>query len=283
MIVVTGASGQLGRLVITELLQTVPAGQIVAAVRNPQQAEDLLALGVQVRHADYTQPATLDSAFQGAEKLLLISSSQIGQRVPQHLAVVEAAQRAGVRLLAYTSVLHADTSLLGLASEHWQTEQAIAASGLPAVILRNGWYSENYTAALPAAIAHGVLYGSAGDGRIASAARSDYAAAAAVVLTGAGHAGKVYELVGDQAYTLTELAAEVSHQAGKPVSYQNLPQADYQAALVQVGLPQEIAALLADSDAAAARGALFDDSRQLSALIGRPTTTLAASVALALQ
>jgi NAD(P)H dehydrogenase (quinone) len=157
MIVVTGASGQLGRLVITELLQTVPAGQIVAAVRNPQQAEDLLALGVQVRHADYTQPATLDSAFQGAEKLLLISSSQIGQRVPQHLAVVEAAQRAGVRLLAYTSVLHADTSLLGLASEHWQTEQAIAASGLPAVILRNGWYSENYTAALPAAIAHGVL------------------------------------------------------------------------------------------------------------------------------
>ncbi len=283
MIVVTGATGQLGRLVITALLQSVPAGKIVAAVRNPEQAADLAALGVQVRHADYTQPASLDTAFQGAEKVLLISSNQLGQRLAQHVAVIDAAKRAGVALLAYTSVLRADTSELGLAEEHEQTEQAIRASGLAAVILRNGWYTENYTAAIPGGVAQGALYGSAGDGRIASAARSDYAAAAAAVLSGSGHAGKVYELAGDQAYTLSELAAEVTRQSGKSVVYQNLPQADYQAALVQIGLPAEIADLLSDSDAAAAKGALFDDGRQLSALIGRPTMSLVASVRAALQ
>jgi NAD(P)H dehydrogenase (quinone) len=283
MIVVTGANGQLGRLVITALLKTVPAAQIIAAVRSPEKAADLQALGVQLRRADYTDAASLDAAFQGAEKVLLISSNELGQRFAQHVAVIDAAKRAGVSLLAYTSVLRADSSALGLAAEHWQTEQAIAASGVPAVILRNGWYSENYTAAIPNALAHGAVCGSAGNGRIASAARADYAAAAAVVLSTDGHVGKVYELAGDSAYTLTELAAEVARQSGKAVSYQDMAQADYQALLIQVGLPAEIAGLLSDSDAAAAKGALFDDGAQLSALIGRPTVSLAASVAAALQ
>lgn len=213
---------------------------------------------------------------------MLISSNQIGERVAQHRAVIDAAKRAGVALLAYTSVLRADTSTLGLAAEHWQTEQAISASGVPAVILRNGWYTENYTAAIPSGVAHGALYGSAGEGRIASAARSDYAAAAAAVLTTQGQAGKVYELAGDSAYTLQDLAAEVSRLVGKTVQYRDLPQADYKAALLNVGLPGEIAALLSDSDAAAAHGALFDEGRQLSALIGRATTPLAVSVKAAL-
>ncbi|WP_034293483.1 SDR family oxidoreductase [Herbaspirillum sp. RV1423] len=279
MIVVTGATGQLGRLVIAALLKTVPAGQVVAAVRSPEKAGDLAALGVQVRRADYTDAASLDAAFQGAEKVLLISSNEIGQRLPQHRAVIDAAKRADVKLLAYTSVLRADTSTLGLAAEHEQTEQAIKASGLPATILRNGWYTENYTAGVPNAVAQGAIYGSAGDGRIASAARSDYADAAATVLTGSGHAGKVYELAGDSAYTLTELAAEAARQSGKAVIYRNVPEADYKAALIGFGLPETIAALLSDSDTAASQGALFDDGRQLSSLIGHPTTSLAASVA----
>jgi len=282
MIVVTGASGQLGRLVIAALLKSVPAGDIVAAVRNPDKAADLAALGVVLRRADYADPASLDAALLGADKVLLISSNALGQRLAQHRAVIDAAKRAGVSLFVYTSVLRADSSALGLAAEHWQTEQAIAASGLPSVILRNGWYSENYTAALPNAVVHGAVFGSAGEGRIASAARKDYALAAATVLSGSGHAGKVYELAGDGAYTLSELAQEVAHQTGKPVRYQNLPQAEYQALLIKVGLPEEIAALLANADNAAAQGALFDDGRQLSALIGQPTTPLAVSVAAAL-
>ena len=210
MIVVTGASGQLGRLVIQSLLRKVPAGEIVAAVRDPKRVQDLAALGVQVRQADYNQPATLLSAFAGADKVLLISSSEIGQRVAQHAAVIAAAQQAKVKLLAYTSLLHADRSPLGLADEHRQTEALLQESGLPSVLLRNGWYTENYLASIPAALAHGVLLGSAGEGRIASATRADYAEAAATVLTLDAQAGRVYELAGDQAYTLSELAAELS-------------------------------------------------------------------------
>lgn len=283
MIVVTGASGQLGRLVIQSLLRKVPAGEIVAAVRDPKRVQDLAALGVQVRQADYNQPATLLSAFAGADKVLLISSSEIGQRVAQHAAVIAAAQQAKVKLLAYTSLLHADRSPLGLADEHRQTEALLQESGLPSVLLRNGWYTENYLASIPAALAHGVLLGSAGEGRIASATRADYAEAAATVLTLDAQAGRVYELAGDQAYSLSELAAELSRQSGQPVRYQDLPEAEFQAALLAAGLPAEVASLLADSDAGASRGGLFDDGRQLSALLGRPTTSLTEAVAEALR
>lgn len=280
MIVITGATGQLGRLVIEALLEKkVPAGEIVAAVRTPGNAADLAARGVQVRHADYDVPDTLDAAFAGADKLLLISSSELGQRVRQHKAVIAAAARSGVQLLAYTSVLRADRSELGLAEEHRETEAALRSSRLPFVLLRNGWYTENYTASVPAALAHGVYLGSAAAGRIASASRADYAAAAAAVLTAENQQGQVYELAGDAAYDLAELAEEIGRQAGSSIEYQNLPEADYRAALLAAGLPEAVATVLADSDAAAARGALFDDSGTLSRLIGRPTTPFAAVVA----
>lgn len=275
MIVVTGATGQLGQLVIQSLLRSVPASQIVAAVRQPAKASALAALGVQVREADYNRPATLDAAFAGADKVLLISSSEVGQRQPQHQNVIDAAVRAGVKLLAYTSLLRADTSPLGLAAEHLATERALKASGLPHVLLRNGWYTENYLASVPAALAHGALIGSAGDGRISSAARADYADAAAAVLTQADQAGKVYELAGDSAYTLSELAAELSQATGKTVPYVNLPEADFKGALLQAGLPEPIAELLANSDAGAAQGGLYEGSGQLGRLIARPTTPLA--------
>lgn len=274
MIVVTGASGQLGRLVVEELLSRVPAERIVAVVRQPAKVADLAARGVQVRVADYGQPHSLAAAFEGAEKLLLISSSEIGQRVAQHRNVIEAARQAGVGLLAYTSLLHADRSPLGLAAEHCATEELLRASGLPHVLLRNGWYTENYLASVAPALQHGALLGSAGEGRIASAARADYAAAAAAVLTGADQAGKVYELAGDDAYTLGELAAAIARLSGQSVVYRNLPQGEFEAALRAAGLPEGLAALLADSDVGAAQGGLFDDGRQLSRLIGRPTTPL---------
>jgi NAD(P)H dehydrogenase (quinone) len=232
-----------------------------------------------VRYADYSQPASWDEALKGADKVLLISSSEIGQRVNQHRSVIDAAKRSGVQLLAYTSVLHAGTSPLGLAAEHRATEALLSASGVPFVLLRNGWYTENYTAGVPAALAHGAVYGCAGDGRISSAARADYAEAAAVVLTTANQAGRVYELAGDTSYTLTELSAEISRQSGKNIGYVNLPEAEYKSVLIKVGLPEVIAELLANSDTGASKDALFDDSRQLSKLIGRPTTSLATAIA----
>ncbi len=280
MIVVTGASGQLGRLVIDALLRTQPADSLVAAVRTPAKAADLAARGVQVREADYSRPETLGPAFAGADKLLLISSSEIGQRAKQHQAVIDAAKATGVQLIAYTSLLHADVSPLGLAVEHRQTEAALAASGLPHVLLRNGWYSENYAMGLPGALARGTLYGAAGEGRIASASRQDYAEAAAAVLSAAApQAGKVHELAGDASYTLAELVAESARQAGKPLAYQDLPEAAYRDALLQAGLPAPVAELLADSDAGAAKGGLFDDGHALSGLIGRATTPMAQTVA----
>jgi NAD(P)H dehydrogenase (quinone) len=282
MIVVTGATGQLGRLVIEALLKTLPASEIIAAARSPEKAADLAARGVQVRRADYNDPATLDSAFAGAHKLLLISSNELGRRATQHRAAIDAARRAGVALIGYTSVLHANTSPLGLAGEHRETEAALRGSTVPFVVLRNGWYTENYTGSLASALEHGAILGSAGDGRISSASRSDYAAAAAVAMTRDAQAGRVYELAGDTAYTLAELAVEVSRQSGKTVAYRNLSEPDYKAALLDVGLPEPVAALLSDSDTGASKGALFDNSRQLSALLGRPTTPLATVVAAAL-
>ena len=201
----------------------------------------------------------------------------------QHRAVIDAAVRNGVKLIAYTSLLHADTSVLGLAHEHKETEAMLKSSGLPHVLLRNGWYTENYAASVPAALAHGVVLGCAGDGRISSAARADYAAAAAAVLVAPDQAGRVYELAGDTSYTLRGLAAEIARQSGKAVAYNDLPQADYEAALVGFGLPQPVAEMLADSDIGASKGGLFDESRQLSALIGRSTTPMAATIAAALK
>ncbi|MGE7960869.1 SDR family oxidoreductase [Pseudomonas sp. NPDC089918] len=283
MIAVTGATGQLGRLVIDSLLKTVNPHEIVALVRDPLKAQDLGAKGVNVRQADYNQPETLVSALVGVQRLLLISSSEVGQRTAQHRAVIEAAKSSGVQLLAYTSMLHADKSTLGLAVEHRDTERALVESGLNYVLLRNGWYSENYTASVSPAVEHGAILGSAQEGRISSAARKDYADAAAVVLTSEGQAGKVYELAGDESYSLSELATEVAKQSGKTVVYNDLPQEQYKAVLIGLGLPAEFAGLLADSDAAAAKGDLFDDSRQLSELLGRPTTPITQSVSAALK
>ncbi len=283
---VTGATGQLGRLVIAALLKTVSASRIVAGVRDPESeaAKGLAAQGVEVRVADYAKPETLSAAFSGIDRLLLISSNELGQRFAQHRQVIEAAKAAGVGLLAYTSVLHADSSPLGLAEEHRQTEAAIRASDIPFVILRNGWYTENYCASIPPALQYGVFLGSAGSGRISSASRKDYADAAAAVLTGEGAAaGQILELAGDMAYTLSQFVEEVARASGKPVAYNDLPEAEFKAALVGAGLPEPIAGLLADSDAGAAQGALFDDGHGLSRLIGRPTTTMADTVADAIK
>lgn len=268
-LLITGATGQLGRLVIRSLLKSVPASHIIAAARNKDKAADLTALGITVREADYEKPETLTALFEGVSKVLLISSSEVGKRFTQHKAVITAAKNAGVKLLAYTSVLHADTSLLGLADEHRQTEEALRTSGVPFVLLRNGWYTENYMGSIPMALQHGALLGSANEGRISSATRQDFAEAAVAVLTsGENQAGKIYELAGDESYTLTDLAAEISGQTGKTVIYNNLPEADYKAILVKAGLPEGFAALIAQSDASASQGALFDDKAELSRLIG---------------
>lgn len=275
MIAITGATGQLGQLVLEGLLAKVPASHIVAVVRDPAKAARWAERGVQVRRASYSEPEALEAALQGVSKLLLISSSEVGQRAAQHRTVIEAAQRARVGLVAYTSILHADTSPLALATEHRATEKLLAESGIPHVLLRNCWYHENYLAGLPAALQYGVVLGSAGQGRIASAARADYAAAAVAVLTQEGQAGKVYELAGDQAFTMEELAAMISTAAGRTIAYQDMPQANYQAALQQAGLPEGFAALLADSDVGASKGGLYDDQHQLSRLIGRPTQPMA--------
>tara|TARA_Y100001934_G_scaffold261930_1_gene335848 strand:+ start:830 stop:1687 length:858 start_codon:yes stop_codon:yes gene_type:complete len=283
MIAITGASGQLGRLVIDELLTTTPASEITALVRTPESVSDLAERGITVRQADYNEPGTLIEALKGIKKLLLISSSEVGQRAQQHQNVINAAKENGIELIAYTSILHADTSPLGLAEEHRATEAMLSESGIPFALLRNGWYSENYTAGIPAALQLGTLYGCAGDGLIASAARADYAAAAAKVFTMNNQGGKIYELSGDKAYTLAELAAEISQQTGKEIGYVNLPEADYASALEQAGLPAPLAHMLADSDTGASQGGLYDKSQTLSGLIGRPTTPIAESVKEALK
>ncbi len=283
-LLVTGATGQLGRLVIDELLKTVAASTVTALVRDGSAASSLAERGVRTVFGDYTKPETLDAAFSGIDRVLLISSNDVGKRLSQHKNVIDAAKRAGVQLLAYTSILHASSSPLGLADEHRGTEAALRASGVPFVLLRNGWYHENYTGSVATAVANGGFSGSAGDGRIASAARADYAAAAAAVLTAAqAPAGRIYELAGDEAYTLTQFAQEIARQTGKPVSYHNLAQSDFEAALLSAGLPDWLAAMLADSSTGASKGGLFDDAHELRGLIGRATTPISAAIAKALQ
>jgi len=279
-IAVTGATGQLGRMIVQKLKQKIAPGEIVALARTPSKAADL---GVEVREADYEKPETLDRALRGVETLMLVSSSEVGKRASQHANVIAAAKGAGVKRIVYTSLLHADTSPMSLAPEHVQTEAALKTSGIAHTIMRNGWYTENYTVPVLGAVQAGALVGSAGEGRIASATRNDLAEAAVAVLTGDGHDGKVYELAGDEAYTLADLAAEISRQTGKDIPYRNLPQDEYAAVLKGVGVPEGFAGAVAAFDIDASNGALLDDGRQLSALIGRPTTPLSDAVAAALK
>ncbi|MCD1616673.1 SDR family oxidoreductase [Salipiger marinus] len=271
---VTGASGQLGALVLAGLRAAEPGARIGALVRRPETAEALAAQGFEVRLASYDDSAALEAALQGVGKLLLVSSSEVGKRAAQHARVIEAAKAAGVGFVAYTSILRADSSPLSmLPPEHLETERALAASGLDHAVLRNGWYTENHVMSAAPALAHDALIGAAGEGRISSAARADYAAAAVAVLTGPQPAsGTVYELAGDDSYSLSDFAAALSDLAGKPVPYVSMTEAAYAAALTGAGLPAPLAEMLADSDAGAAQGGLYSDDHTLSRLIGRPTT-----------
>ena len=281
MIVVTGATGQLGQLVIEALLErgTEP-GSIVAAVSSPAKAEGLERRGVQVRRADLNEPESLVRAFSGADRVLLISSNAIGTRVVQHRAAIDAARAAGVRLLAYTSILNAGFATNLLAQDHRDTETYLRESGLPYTLLRNGWYTENHTGGLQGALKYGAIPGAGGQGRFASAARRDYAGAAAAVLTGQGHENKVYELGGEAPYTMDEFAAEVSRQAGKPVEYRDLPREAYAEALKGFGLSRIDAEAVADAEAS--RGELDTQSTDLATLLGRPSTPIAETIRLAL-
>jgi NAD(P)H dehydrogenase (quinone) len=256
----------------------------VISVRSKDKVRDFAALGIEVREGDYTKPETLEAVFKGIDRVLLISSNEIGHRFEQHRNVIDAAKRSGVKLIGYTSILHGDASPLGLKDEHVKTENYLKASGIPYVLLRNGWYTENYLGSVPSALEHGALFGSAGNGRLSTAARSDYAeAAAAVMASEEDQGGKVYELAGDEAYTLGDWAKELSRQSGKTVEYRNLPEGDYRALLMKVGLPEPVAALLSDSDFGASKGGLFDAGHTLSKLIGRPTTPLKVSMAKVLK
>lgn len=276
---VTGATGQLGGYVVTELKKRIANESIVALARNPQKASDL---GVETRAFDYTKSEELVKALVNIDNLLLISSSEIGQRAVQHTNVIEAAKKAGVKWIIYTSLLHADSSTLSLAGEHLASEQALKASGIDYTILRNGWYTENYTGSIKGALAGGAFIGCAGDGKISSAARIDYAEAAAAVITDKSHIGKIYELAGDQSYTLTDLAAEISNLTGQKIPYKNLPETEYAKILESFDIPKDFAAAIASWDISASKGDLFDDTKQLSKLIGRPTTLLAESIKAAL-
>ena len=277
---ITGATGHLGRLVVNKLRAKVPAADIVALVRSPAKA---VALGVEVREADYAKPETLGRALAGIDTLLLISSSEIGQRAAQHQNVIQAAKKVAAKRIIYTSLLHADTSPLDLAEEHRATEAELKDSGIPFTLLRNGWYTENYTNSIPGALAGGAFLGSAGNSKISSATRADYADAAVAVLISGGDERRTYELAGDEAYTLSDLAAEISRQTGRKIPYKNLPESEYAAALVGFGLLESLARAVAGWDVAASRNALFDDNHQLSALIGRATTPLSVAVANALK
>jgi len=278
-IVITGATGQLGRLVVEALLDHgIPARDIVAAGRNLAKLADLAERGVQVRPIDYNDPASLRQAFAGAEKVLLISGSEAGQRIEQHQNAIDAAKEAGVELIAYTSIANADDTGMQLAAEHQATEKALHESGLPFTLLRNSWYLENYTEQLGTYLQHGAVLGSAGKGRVSAATRADYARAAAAVLLKENQAGQIYELGGDEPFTLAELAEELSAATGRAVQYQDLPVEQYTAVLTQVGLPEPVAAILADSDLGIARGELLVTSGDLSALIGRPATPMREAV-----
>uniref|UniRef100_A0AAU3GYG0 NmrA family NAD(P)-binding protein n=1 Tax=Streptomyces sp. NBC_01401 TaxID=2903854 RepID=A0AAU3GYG0_9ACTN len=281
-IVVTAASGQLGRLTVEALLaRGVPASGIVATSRDVTRIKDFADRGVVVRRADFAEPDGLPAAFEGADKLLLISTTTVGERVANHRRAIDAAVVAGVSSVAYTSMLRADTSTTALSSSHHTTEQYLR-ERVPGVMLRNGWYLENYTAQLPQVLSGGTVVGAAGQGRISAATRADYADAAAVVLTTDGHTGKVYELGADEAFTLTGLAAAISAAAGKRIDYTDLPADELARVLTGAGVPDELVHVLVDADLAMGRGEFFTDSGDLRRLIGRPTTTLAEAVAAAL-
>ena len=284
-VVVTGATGQLGRLAVEALLRRgVPAAQIVATGRDIAGIKDLADRGVVVHRTDFADPDSLAAAFAGAEKLLLISASiPVAERLGNHRRAIDAALAAGVSLVAYTSMAHADTAGTILAATHHATEEYLREREVPSVLLRNSWYLENYTVQLPLVLQHGAFVGAAGEGRVSAASRADYGEAAAAVLTTEGHAGALYELGGDEAFTLAELAATVSAAVGKPIAYTDLPADKLAEALADAGLPAEVAHALADADLGLGRGELFTDSGDLSRLIGRPTTSLADAVAGALR
>ncbi len=276
---VTGATGQLGQLVVEQLKARVNSDSIVALVRTPEKAQ---SLGVEARAFDYDKTEGLAEQLKGIDRLLLISANEIGQRERQHKNVIEAAKEAGVQWIVYTSLLHSNTSTLNLAGEHKATEQLLKDSGIEYTLLRNGWYTENYTGSIEGALAGGAFIGSAGNGKIASAARADYAEAAAIVLADDSNKGKVFELSGDEAYTLSDLAAEISKQTGKDIPYKDLPEAEYSQILESFNIPKGFADAIANWDVSASEGALFDDSKELSKLLGRPTTSLADVVKAAL-
>jgi NAD(P)H dehydrogenase (quinone) len=278
-IVITGATGQLGQHVLQALLErNVPAGEIVATGRSVEKLADFAARGVRVKAMDYEDPASVAAALEGARKVLLISGSEVGRRTAQHRTVIEAAKAEGVELLAYTSNANADINKTILGQEHKATEAILAEAGVPYVLLRNGYYFENWTDQIQGTLAQGALVGSGGNGRVNAATRADLAEAAAVVLLADDQAGKVYELGGDEAFTLTEVAAEISAASGKTIVYNDLPAPEYVAMLVNVGVPEAFAELIADSDQGLARGDLLVDGHDLRTLLGRPTTTLAEAV-----
>ncbi|MCE1189658.1 MAG: SDR family oxidoreductase [Ignavibacteria bacterium] len=277
---ITGATGQLGQLVVEQLKLRNQGANIVALVRNVEKAS---SLQVEAREFNYSNTQQLPVALQGIERLLIISSNELGQRAIQHANIIAAAKEAGVKWIVYTSLLHADTSTLSLAAEHLQTEVALKESGIPYTILRNGWYTENKMGSVAGSVAAGVFVGSAGDGKFSSATRLDFAEAAAAVLSGEPTPGKIYELAGDDAYTLTELAAEISRQTGKDIPYKNLPESEYAALLQTFGVPEIYATAIAGWDVSAASGDLFDSGKELSALIGRPTTPLAKTITATLE
>ncbi|BBC71844.1 NAD(P)-dependent oxidoreductase [Altererythrobacter sp. B11] len=279
---VTGATGKLGTLVLDELLLKVEPADVVALARDTGKLSTYADKGVQLRQADYDDPASLDAALQGVDRLLLISGNAVGERERQHGNVIRAAEKAGVSYFAYTSILKGDASPLQLAPEHVATERLLAASKLNYDILRNGWYSENYTGGLGQALETGAILGAAGEGRISSAARADFAAGAAAALV-SGKGGDVYELAGDESWTMAEFAAEVSRLAGKPVEYRNLSEGEFAKVLEGAGLPPPVAAMLASTSALTAKGALHDESGDLSRLAGRPTTPIAETIARALR
>ena len=278
-IVVTGATGQLGRHVLEALLERgVPAEEIVAAGRSVGRLSDFAERGVRVQPMDYADAGSVAATLKGARRVLLISGSEVGQRVQQHRTVIEAAKAEGVELLAYTSIANADTTAMLLAEEHKATEALLRGSGVPFVLLRNGWYLENYTEQLPGTLAQGAVAGSAGEGKVSAAARVDYAHAAAAVLVADGQAGKVYELGGDDAFSMADVAAEISAATGETITYNDLPAHEYVGVLTGVGVPGAFAEILADSDLGIARGDLLVSTGDLGRLIGRPTTSLAQAV-----
>ena len=277
-IAITGATGQLGQLVIQALLKRVSADQIVALVRDQKKATALAEQGVELRHFDYDVPESLAPALQGIDKLLLISANEVGRRTPQHKAVIEAAQLAQVPYIAYTSLLRADISPLGLAQEHRETEALIQASGLRYTLLRNNWYNENYLAGVEHNVASGKLFSATQNGPISSASRADYAEAAAEVLTTQGHEQKTYELAGSQSFTKTDLATYIAHAASKPVQYLEIDAESFAQGLTQAGLPEPVVNLITEADVETAHGAMFSDRTDLEQLIGRKTTTIQSQV-----